>query len=169
MLWWLHERILPMHFWVQKASPYIEKTPFLRKCCLNSILWCDLNLMVPREPISEWIYFLSSHIIQYIISKQFRKGIMDTCIVKLSQIYKNPYFIFLLLFLNCSWAHPIRLLNWFNNTYLNHLFQFQVDLLLVFWIKAIWRFLNSFTSSFKVIFIISKSPMIPFKFENFVG
>lgn len=53
----------------------LKAPPFSHKGHLASILRHDLDLMVPREPISEWICFLATNIIQHFIDERSWKGI----------------------------------------------------------------------------------------------
>ena len=94
---------------------------------------------------------------------------MNTSIVQLPEIYANPYFILLLLFLNNHWTYPIRFVHWFDNTCSKHLVQLQEDLFLVFGIKAIWPLLNKLCIRFQSYFHHSQITYDAFQVQKFCG
>ena len=76
----------------------LEASPFCHKGRLTPILRCNLDLMVPREPICEHICFLAANIIQDLINEWSWEGIMHAGIIQLPKIYTYPYLFLLLLF-----------------------------------------------------------------------
>lgn len=59
----------------------LKATPFFREGGLAAILWCDIDLMVPWEPINKGVGFLHSNILQHFIYKQRPERVLETRII----------------------------------------------------------------------------------------
>ena len=76
--------------------------------------------MVPREPVSERICFLTTYIVQHLIRERSWEWIMHTIVIQFFEIHTYTYLILLLPLLHHHWTYPLRFFHRLNDAFYEH-------------------------------------------------